>query len=67
MVFAKISSLQSSIQLLLYLNSPMNMYSKERWLISYKILKNGAIINFRSFAKFFKKWDIGIFSILSVF
>jgi len=66
MVFAKTSSLPSVIQLLPYLNNPMNMNPKERWLLSSKILKNEAIINFYHFAKFLKK-DIRIFSILSVF
>jgi hypothetical protein len=54
MIFAKTSSLPSAIQLLPYLNNPMNMHPKGRWLISSKILKNRTIINFRHFAKFLK-------------
>jgi hypothetical protein len=54
MVFAKTGSFPSAIQLLPYLNNPMNMHPKERWIISSKISKNGAIINFHHFAKFLK-------------
>lgn len=54
MVFAKTGSFPSVILLLPYLNNPMNMHPKERWIISSKISKNGTIINFHHFATFFK-------------
>ena len=69
MVFAKTSSFPSAFQLLPYLNTPMNMHPKERWIIPSKISKSGAIINFHHFAKFFKmghqnlKYFKGVFNL----